>query len=299
MSKKIKKSFGDRRDATLVRDADPLHTFMPYLLLGRTDNEALLNDEIDLTAVNDYLEKKNATSPDFKYTIFHVVLAALAKTIYLRPAMNRFMQGHRLYQRHDISFSFVVKRAFSDHAEEALVIMKMREDSELSPIEQVHTKVKKEVQGIRNENKNGGTMDVVGILSRVPRFLLRFVARLLFWLEYHGWLPAALEKIDPYHTTCFVSNLGSIKMSASYHHLIDWGTNSFFVIIGEKQWKPVFQRDGSYEMRELLPLGFTIDERIADGFYFANSIKILRYIMAHPDVLDEPFANQIDFGGQL
>ncbi len=299
MSKKNGKKFGDRRDAKLVRDADPLHAFMPYLLLGRTDNEALLNDEIDLTAVTEYLEKKNAASPDFKYTIFHVVLAALAKTIYLRPAMNRFLQGHRLYQRNDISFSFVVKRAFSDHAEEELVIMKMRQDSDLSPIEQVHTKVKKEVQGIRNENKSGGTIDAIKILNLIPRPFLRVVARLLFWLEYHGWTPAFLEKIDPYHSTCFVSNLGSIKMSASYHHLIDWGTNSFFVIIGEKQWKPVFKRDGSYEMRELLPLGFTIDERIADGFYFANSVKILRYIMAHPQVLDEPLTKQIDFEGEL
>ena len=297
MSKKAKRSFGDRRDATLIRDADPLHTFMPYLLLGRTDNEALLNDEIDLSAVTEYLEKKNADSPDFKYTIFHVVLAALAKTIYLRPAMNRFLQGHRLYQRNDISFSFVVKRKFTDRAEEALVIMKMREESELSPMEQVYTKVKKEVLGIRKENKENDTINVISILNKIPRFLLRFVAKILFWLEYHGWLPSFLEQIDPYHSTCFVSNLGSIKMNASYHHLIDWGTNSFFVIIGEKKWKPVFNPDGSYEMRELLPMGFTIDERIADGFYFANSVKILRYIMAHPEVLDQPLTSQIDFEG--
>ena len=114
MSKKTKKRFGDRRDAVLIRDADPMHSFMPYLLLGRTDNEAVLNDEVDLTAVTRYLEEKNASSPDFKYTIFHVVLAAIAKTVYLRPAMNRFLQGHRTYQRNDINFSFVVKRAFSD-----------------------------------------------------------------------------------------------------------------------------------------------------------------------------------------
>lgn len=299
MSKKSKRKLGDRRDATLIRDADPLHTFMPYLLLGRTDNEALLNDEMDLSAVKAYLDEKNSSSPDFKYTIFHVVLAAIAKTIYLRPAMNRFMQGHRLYQRNDISFSFVVKRAFSDHAEEALVIMKMREDSDLSPIEQVYTKVKKEVQGIRKENTEGGTIKAISLLNRIPRPLLRVVAKLLFWLEYRGWLPSFLEKLDPYHATCFISNLGSIKMTASYHHLIDWGTNSFFVIIGEKQWKPIFSRDGSYEMREMLPLGFTIDERIADGFYFANSIKILRYIIAHPEILDEPLANPIDFKGEL
>ena len=299
MSKKVKRKFGDRKDAILIRDADPLHMFMPYLLLGRTDNEALLNDEMDLTAVNRYLEKKNAASPDFKYTIFHVVLAALAKTIYLRPAMNRFMQGHRLYQRNDISFSFVAKRAFADHAGEELVIMKFREDSDLSPIEQIHAKVQKEVQGIRKENSQGDTLKVIGLLNRIPRPFLRIVAKLLFWLEYHGWVPSALEKIDPYHTTCFVSNLGSIKMTASYHHLIDWGTNSFFVIIGEKQWKPVFSRDGNFEMKEMLPLGFTIDERIADGFYFANSIKILRKIIAHPEILDEPLEKEFDFEGEF
>ena len=198
-----------------------------------------------------------------------------------------------------ISFSFVVKRAFTDRAEEALVIMKMREDSDLSPIEQVYTKVKKEVIGIKKENKEDKTVNVIGILTRIPRFLLRFVAKLLFWLEYHGWLPSFLEKIDPYHSTCFISNLGSIKMTASYHHLVDWGTNSFFLIIGEKKWKPVFQQDGSYQMRELLPLGFTIDERIADGFYFANSIKILRYILTHPEILDEPLTNKIDFEGEF
>ena len=299
MSEKKKRKFGDRRDAVLVRDADPMHMFMPYLLLGRTDNEALLNDEMDLSAVTEYLEKKNASSPDFKYTIFHVVLAALAKTIYLRPAMNRFVQGHRLYQKNDISFSFVVKKEFTDHSGEELIIMKFREDSELSPIEQIHQKVAKGVREIRQEKKEGGTMKTLGILTKIPRPLLRLVARLLFWLEYHGWTPKALEQLDPYHSTCFVSNLGSIKMTASYHHLVDWGTNSICVIIGEKQWKPVFKRDGSYEMHELLPLGFTIDERIADGFYFANSIKIMRYIMAHPELLDEPFENKIDIKGEL
>ncbi len=289
-----KKHRGDRKDATWIRDADPLHSFMPYLLLGRTDNEALLNDDLDLTKVNQYLEKKNADQPDFKYTIFHVVLAALAKTIYLRPAMNRFLQGHRLYQRNDISFSFVVKRAFSDAAQEALVIMKVDPESDVSPMEQVYSRVKREVNFVRKENKSDGTTDVISILNKIPRPLLRLVARFLFWLEYHGWVPSELLKIDPYHATCFVSNLGSIKMTASYHHLIDWGTNSFFVIIGEKKWQPVFQKDGSYEMKEMLPLGFTIDERISDGFYFANSIKVLRKILQNPELLDEPMKTPLE-----
>ncbi len=288
------RKFGDRADATLIRDADPMHNFMPYLLLDRTQNECLMNDEIDLTNTLKYIEEKNQSDVDFKYTIFHVVIATLAKTIYLRPAMNRFVQGHRLYQRKDISFSFVVKRAFSDRAEEALVIMKLDPDSELSPMDQVYTRIRKEVNYIRKENQTDGSTDVMRVLNYLPRPILRIVSRLLFWLEYHGWVPKSLVKVDPYHSTCFVSNLGSIKMTASYHHLANWGTNSFFTLIGELKWLPIFQQDGSYEMKQFLPLGFTVDERIADGFYFANSIKVLRRILENPQILDQPFAAPLE-----
>lgn len=292
--KTSKKRFGDRKDATWIRDADPMHAFMPYLMLGRTDNECLMNDEIDLTNTLRYIEEKNARNPDFKYTIFHVVVAAIAKTIYLRPAMNRFIQGHRLYQRNDISFSFAAKRKFTDSSEEALILLKMKPESDVSPLEQVYSRIRKEVIGIRKEHKVDGATKAMAILNYLPRPILRIVSKILFWLEYHGWTPEFLTKIDPYHTTCFVSNLGSIKMSASYHHLIDWGTNSFFALIGELKWQPVFSPDGSYEMKQMLPLGFTIDERIADGFYFANSIKILRRILKNPEILDQPFSAPLE-----
>ena len=268
---------------------------MPYIMLGRASNEAVLNDEIDLTAVTAYLEKKNADGPDFKYTIFHVVLAALAKTVYLRPAMNRFLQGHRTYQRHDISFTFVIKRVFEDGAEEGMIIMKVDQEKDVGLLEQIHDRIKKEVNAIRKEGATDGTSGILSKLNVLPRPILRFVARILFWLDYHGWLPKALEEFDPFHASCFLTHLGSIKMTANYHHLVDWGTNSFFGVIGEKQWKPVFKRDGSYEMKEMLPLSFTVDERISDGFYFAKSIKILRAILRRPEILDEPIFAPVEF----
>ena len=161
-------------------------------------------------------------------------------------------------------------------------------------MEQIYQRVKKEVNYVRKEQNTDKTTDFVGILSKIPRPILRLVAKLLFWMEYHGCLPNALCSIDPYHTTCFISNLGSIKMTASYHHLVDWGTNSIFLVIGEKKWKPHFAPDGSYEMKEVLPLSFTLDERIADGFYFAKSIKILQHILQNPQILDEAIQNPIN-----
>ncbi|MBR6957084.1 MAG: hypothetical protein IKH73_01405, partial [Erysipelotrichaceae bacterium] len=90
MSQKTRQP-GDRSDGTLVHSNDPMHVFMPYIMGTRTENEALLNATFDMTNVVKYLEKKNSEKPEFKYTIFHVVVAALAKTIYMRPKMNIFI----------------------------------------------------------------------------------------------------------------------------------------------------------------------------------------------------------------
>lgn len=293
MAKAKKACRKDRRDAKFVQNADPMHVFMPYIMLGRADNEAVMNEDFDIEEAEKYLAEKNRDNPEFKYTLFHLVIAAIAKTIYLRPRLNRFMIGYRLYERHDISFCFVVKKKFDDVSDEAVVVMKMQKGSELGALEQVYQRIKKEVYSIRKENQTDGTTDIIAKLGKLPRPILKFVAKTLFWLDYHDWLPQDLIDFDPYHSTCFLSNIGSIKMTASYHHLINWGTNSLFVLIGEKTVKPFYNENGEVALKKVLPCGMTIDERISDGFYFAKSIKVVRYLLKHPNLLDLPLEEPI------
>lgn len=288
-----------RRDGTLVPETDPMHLITPHMVPDRCDNEAVLTELFDMTAVEAYLAKKNADGPEFKYTFFHVICAAIAKVLVLRPRMNRFYAGRRLYDRNDILFAFVVKKKFEDNGAEALAIIKVDKDGEVSPVEQLHGKVKDIVYSVRKENKTEGTTEKMGILTKLPRGLLRFVMSFLNWLDYHGKYPAALMKDDPYFASVFVSNLGSIKMHANYHHLVNWGTNSIFVVIGEKKLTPFFQPDGSVQMRDALELGLTIDERIADGVYFAKSIHLLRRLLSQPELLDEPIQTPVDYESEL
>lgn len=288
-----------RKDGTLVPETDPMHLITPHMVPNRCDNEAVLTELFDMTAVEAYLAKKNADGPEFKYTFFHVICAAIAKVLVLRPRMNRFYAGRRLYDRNDILFAFVVKKKFEDNGAEALAIIKVDKDGEISPVEQIHGKVKDIVYSVRKENKTEGTTEKMGILTKLPRGLLRFVMSFLNWLDYHGKYPAALMKDDPYFASVFVSNLGSIKMHANYHHLVNWGTNSIFVVIGEKKLTPFFQPDGSVQMRDALELGLTIDERIADGVYFAKSIHLLRRLLSQPELLDEPIQTPVDYESEL
>ena len=101
-----KKKWGDRWDGYRVRGLDPVHVMMPYIFGSRIENEAVLGEVFDLTEVDKYLAAKNAGNPDFKYTLFHVLLTAMAKTLYLRPKMNRFICNGNMYQRNEVSAAF-------------------------------------------------------------------------------------------------------------------------------------------------------------------------------------------------
>ena len=46
-------------------------------------------------------------------------------------------------------------------------------------------------------------------------------------------------------------------------------------------------------VRDALQLGITIDERIADGFYFAKSIKILRRLFENPEWIERPIYEEL------
>ena len=288
---KTKRRRGDRFDATWIRDVDPLHGITPYIMPNRCDNEAFLQESVDLTALNAFLEEKNkGLDKAHRYTIFHCVACAMIKTVTLRPKMNYFIQGHRLYSRNHISVAFVVKKRFADEAHEALAFKKYGPET---TIDSFHDSIMQEIFALRKESGLDNTTDVMAKFLKLPRCILRPALWLMRRLDYYGKVPYDFIKDDPNYASIFISNLGSIKLNAAYHHLNNWGTNSLFVVIGEKKKQPVFHDDGTYEMKEMLPLGVTLDERIADGYYYAQTIKLFKYIMEHPQELDRPANEEV------
>jgi len=276
----------NRNDGYYLRNLDSMHVIMPYVMPTRTSNEAVLEEEIDITAIDEYVKKRNAAeNPEFKYTWFHVICAALAKTMILRPKMNYFIMGRRMYEKKNLELAFTVKIKFEDNSEEALA--KVIIDKEGTPvIDQVYTKVRDYVTKVRVHKSTEGITNQFNFYQVVPRPFMRLFVRCLKILDYYGHYPMSLSKDDPCYSSVYVTNLGSIKMNADYHHLFEWGTNSFFVVIGEKKVRPVFKEDGTYEMRKTIKLAFTIDERIADGYYFSKSVKILKYLLQNPELLE-------------
>ena len=284
--------FGDRRDATLLRDTDALHFIMGIIYPNRADNEAYIAERVNLEPIKAYLAKKNVEGIPFKYTFFHVILTALVKTVTLRPKLNRFYANENYYQRNKITAGFVIKKEFSDGSEEAVALLEARPDA---TIDTIHEEIRRQVQATRNEQKMNTTDNSMDILNKLPRFLSKTAIRFIRFLDRHGWCPDFLIGDDPNYSSVFLSNLGSIRLRSGYHHLTNWGTCSLFCVIGEKKWTPLSDQNGFVEMRETVDLGLTVDERIADGYYYSKSIRLFKYLLEHPELLEQPLNTEVEY----
>ena len=288
---KKKRKRGDRRDGVWLKDLDALHTIMPYIYPNRADNEAFISERIDLEPIKRYLEEKNRNNEGDPYKFFQVLIAALVKTITLRPKMNRFIQGYRIYQRNVLTMGFVVKKEFNDESHEALAFIPFEADTTL---ETIHQKIMDEIHSCRGDAPDNSTASME-ILKKLPKPVLTFVMWIIRKLDFYGRVPEFLVKTDPNYASCFITNLGSIKLKSGYHHLSNWGTNSLFVIIGEKKLSPFYDEKGNVTMKETIDLGLTIDERIADGFYYSKTIKLLKHLLQHPELLELPADQEVDY----
>lgn len=291
MSKKERRRFGDRKDGKLLRDIDGMHVITPLIMPNRTDNEAFISERIDITAIKEYVNKLNADSPEFKYTMFHVIVSAVIRCITLRPCMNRFISNYNLYQKNEVSAAFTIKKQFSDKAGEGLAFIHADENTN---IHNVYESIKRQVTSCKS-GKNDSSSDVMDLLAKFPRPIVHFIGAVARMLDRHGLCPDALIETDPFHASVVLTNLGSIKLKSGYHHLTNWGTNSVFVVIGEAKKRPIFNEDGTFEMRDTVDLGLTVDERIADGFYFSQTVKLLKKILENPELLEQPASTPIEF----
>ena len=289
MERPPKRRLGDRKDGRLLRELDAMHFIVPLIYPNRCDNEAYISERIELTNLNAYLAKKNENDPEFPYSLFHMIVAATLKTVMLRPKMNRFIANKNVYERNYISAAFVVKKQFSDEGAEALAFVYA---DKADTIESVREKIYKQITSCRSD-KLDTSSDSMDNLNKMPRFLSKFLVYLITKLDKHGWCPQFLIGSDPYYSSVLLSNLGSIKLKCGYHHLTNWGTNSLFAVIGEKKLSPFFDENGAVTMRPTVDVGLTIDERIADGYYYSNTVKLLKHLLQNPELLEAPFETEV------
>ena len=285
---KPKKKWRDRRDAKRIK-MPAMMRLLTYIS-NRQDSDVYINRKIDVTELVKYMKKKK--EKDNSITYFHAFAIALAKVVYNRPKLNRYIINHQCYQRNDVILTFTAKVNYSDEAKEVMSLIKIDEKDNIFTISD---KIKAKVEKFRQKKEQNASDDSLDILDKFPGWMLKYIIAPLFkFMDRHDLLPASLNNDLLYNSTAILSNLGSIKCGAIYHHLTDFSTNSILVTIGDIHKEAVVMEDEKIAIRDIVEFGIVLDERIADGVYFSKAVNLLDYILKHPETLEENANEKIE-----
>jgi hypothetical protein len=273
-------SFGDRYDGWRVRKVDALFSVVPFILPTRVDSQVFFEVKISIDIVEAFIRKYKEEIPDL--SIMHVVMASLVRLFSQRPYLNRFIVWNKIFARNHMSFSLAIKRSMTDEGEETVIKPYFLPTDTL---QDVVRKTKLELNNNQQVGQENSSDSISKLMGFLPDFLLRSVIFFVKQLDKIGLMPKVFFEASPFHTSLFLTNLGSIGIESIYHHLYEVGTCSIFAAIGRKNKKYILNKDGSIKPTKSMLLKFVLDERICDGFYYASSMRQLEKILSNPSVL--------------
>ncbi|MCL2688112.1 MAG: hypothetical protein FWE58_06210, partial [Methanobrevibacter sp.] len=245
---------GERWDGYKIKRILPFHKMLPYLMKTRVASTNYFEATYEADSLVEYLNKKNEelklnnnneTGESIeKYGYNQFFIAALVRVIALRPHLNRFIANKTIYQRHNIVIGYVLKKEFSDEGEESTTVSTFERDSNIEDVRKILTK---EIKGVK-ESSDDEAGDFIGVLMKLPKFIISFVIWMFDFFIIIGHMPKSLRGVDVMQASAFVANLGSIGLKgAPYHHLFDRGTCSLFVTLGRVRKDFVITEDGIVE----------------------------------------------------
>ncbi len=278
------KRFGDRYDGRLIRSLDAFYKFVPFIVKTRVDALVYFDDKLEIDNTEAYMRVHKALRRN-NISFLHVVIAAMVRTISQKPGLNRFVAGQRIYARNEILISLNVKKELKESSPETVVKMKF------SPTDTIFDVIEK-VNAAIGANKGAETANDADKTTRLfmmcPRLIINFLVSMIKLCDYYGFMPKALNHVSPFHTSIYVTDLGSLGIQPVYHHLYNFGTTSAFIAFGKKQSERVIEKDHSIVEKRYIDLKVAIDERIADGLYYANAFKLFKKLVQNPDRLEIP-----------
>lgn len=275
--------FQKRAGARYLKTLTPMERIMPHVMPKRSDSQVFFTDDIDCTAIDAYIKEKKAQGIDMTY--LDVFVAAAVRLYAKRPALNRFVMGGRIFANEKIWVSMALKKSLRDNEPSTTIKIPFTGHETIFEVKEMFDQQIRINKDADNEN---GTDKLMGVLSAIPNWVMRWAFGLIRFLDRSSLLPTALTDLSPFHGGLFITYLKSLGIPGIYHHIYDLGTIGQFIAVGKERLAPVVdQKTGEIVARKIMTMMVVADERICDGLYYARSMRLFRRILENPVVLEE------------
>ncbi|MBO5478889.1 MAG: 2-oxoglutarate dehydrogenase [Clostridia bacterium] len=272
--------FGFRSDGKKVKNESIMFRIIPHIMRTREDSQVYFSQDVPIKFMEAYINKK--AEEGIKISYMHIIYAAIIRTIKERPSLNRFVVDGRTYNRNDIFMSLTIKKSLEDNAPETVIKLKFTGKETILDIKE---KLEEAIQKNKDIKMSNSMDKLVAALEKTPNIVLKGVVGLFKILDKYGILPKKIIELSPFHTSAFLTNVGSLGIDAIYHHLYNFGTTSLFFAMGKKK-KDFIHEDEEIIEEKCISIAFVGDERICDGYYYANSFKLFNKYIKKPELLE-------------
>ena len=265
-----------RADGKRLKTNDHMYTLAPYFMVDRCDACNYTTVKIPYEPIHKYILKMRKSG--FHFSHMSLVLAAYVRTLNTFPQMNYFIVNKKIYERNDIVVAMVVQRADGAQSTMAKIKFDLKDT-----IFDISKKIDQFVATNREENSNS-TDKIMALLTKFPA-VMTFATGLLKWADNHGFLPASVIDMSPFHASMVISNLASIRGGSIYHHIYNFGTVGQILTMG------VAQNDTKISGEEVtseryIPIGVACDERIASGHDYVSAFRTMEHYLKNPELLE-------------
>ncbi len=248
----------------------------------RNDAQIFFDERIYLDKSQELI--RQLRKEGYRIGFLHILIASMVRVISQKPKINRFVRGKKTYARKEISVSLAIKKEMSEKGEETTI--KIKFDPE-DTIYDVCDKINIEIDKNKQISESNNTDKAAKFFSILPGFVLSFVMGIIKFLDNRGKLPKFLLELSPFHSSLFVTDLGSLGIKPVYHHVYNIGTTTIFLSFGTRSREQIIDQDLTIQHKKAMDIRVVADERIVDGFYFASAIKYAYKIMENPIILLE------------
>ena len=269
-----------RSDGYLLKDLHPFMKIIPYIMEKRSDSQNFSKQIFPAESIDKYISEKKQSGYSFSY--MHVFIAAYVRLLAERPQLNRFVMNKQIYQRNKIYVSMAVKRSLRDDGEETTVKFEFTGKENIFEIAEI---IDKNIAQALSFNESNDTDKLAEMVMSMPGFVKKTLVGILKAMDKYNMLPKSVIDASPFHTTLFFTYLKSIDTNYIYHHLYDFGTTGIFAALGKTVKMPIVEND-QVVVKKCCQIGYTMDERICDGVYYARSFKLLEKYFYNPQLLE-------------
>ena len=274
-----------RKDGKRVKNADPMYTIVPYIMNKRYDSMNMINLDIPVDPIKDYIKEKRAQGVYVSH--LSVIIASYLRAMAHFPLLNRFIVNCKIYARKDIDCAMVVLKDEDGEMEGTMSKIRLEEEDTIFI---VNDKLTKYIDKNREAKNKNSTDKLIKKLLAFPG-LARFGVGLFKFMDKHGLLPAKIIDASPFHTSFTITNLASLRTNYIYHHIYEFGTTSVFIAMGNTREVPFRTKDGVV-FRTCIPLGVVMEERICSGHYYAEAFKCMKKYLDNPRLLEKTFTEE-------